>query len=290
MAAPIPPQVQLEKTYNAAADHYDCPALSFWDRFGSRTIDRLALAPGMNVLDVCCGMGGSALAAAERVGPNGHVLAVDLAVNLLNKGSERSAERGLANIEFRRGDLENLSFADRTFDAVVCVFGIFFVPDLSGAVRGLWRLVRPGGVLAITIWGPNMFQPADGIFWEAVRREDPELVKSIKPWNKISEAEPLRTLLVECGVTDPEVVAEPGMHSLSSPEDWWTIILGSGYRSTVDALSSTSQERVRVAVIEGVRRQKIREIRADVVYAAARLTLKDEKLPRNRICGIGIDR
>jgi ubiquinone/menaquinone biosynthesis C-methylase UbiE len=270
MAAPIPPQVQLEKTYNAAADHYDYPALSFWDRFGSRTIDRLALAPGMNVLDVCCGMGGSALTAAERVGPSGHVLAVDLAVNLLSKGSQRSAERGLTNIEFRCADLENLPFADRTFDAAVCVFGIFFVPDLAGAVRGLWRLVRPGGILAITIWGPKMFEPADGIFWEAVRREDPELVKSIKPWNKISEAEPLRTLLIECGVTNPEVVAEPGVHPLSSPEDWWTIILGSGYRSTVDALSSTNRERVRAAVIEGVRGQKIREIRADVVYAAAR--------------------
>ena len=281
MAAPIPPQVQLEKTYNAAADHYDCPALSFWDRFGSRTIDRLALVPGMNVLDVCCGMGGSALTAAERVGPNGHVLAVDLAVNLLNKGSKRSAERGLTNIEFRRGDLENLSFADRTFDGVVCVFGIFFVPDLSGAVRGLWHLVQPGGVLAITIWGPNMFEPANGIFWEAVRREDPELVKSIKPWNKISESEPLRTLLVECGVTDPEVVAEPGTHSLSSPEDWWTIILGSGYRSTVDALSSTNRERVRTVVVQGVRRQKIREIRADVIYAAARKPPQTK--PRGRV-------
>jgi len=44
------------------------PALSFWDRFGRRTVERLPLAPGMNVLDVCCGMAGSALPAAERVG------------------------------------------------------------------------------------------------------------------------------------------------------------------------------------------------------------------------------
>jgi ubiquinone/menaquinone biosynthesis C-methylase UbiE len=71
MANPIPPQVQLEKTYNAAADHYDHPALSFWDRFGRRTVERLPLAPGMSILDVCCGMGGSALPAAERVGPRG---------------------------------------------------------------------------------------------------------------------------------------------------------------------------------------------------------------------------
>ena len=190
MANPISQQVQLEKTYNAAADHYDHPALSFWDRFGSRTAERLPLAPGMNVLDVCCGMGGSALPAAVRVRPSGRVVAVDLAQNLLDKGAKRAAERGLPNIQFRRADLEDLPFADQSFNAVMCVFGIFFVPDLHGAVRGLWRLVRPAGFLAITIWGAKMFEPADDKFWEAVRQEDPELFKSIKPWNKNRPAGP----------------------------------------------------------------------------------------------------
>ena len=176
----------------------------------------------------------------------------------------------MANIEFRRADLENLPFADQSFDAVICVFGIFFVPDLHGAVQGLWRLVRPAGVLAITIWGAKMFEPAEDKFWEAVRQEDPELFKSIKPWNKIVEPEPFRALLVECGVTDPEVVAERGMHPFHTPEDWWTIILGWGYRSTVDALSPLHRDRVRVATVEAVGRDKIREIRADVVYAVAR--------------------
>ena len=269
MATTISPQDQLEKTYNAAADHYDHPALSFWNRFGRRTVERLPLAPGMEVLDVCCGMGGSALPAAERVGSSGHVVAVDLAQNLLDKGARRTVERGLTNIEFRRGDLERLPFADQSFDAVICVFGIFFVPDLEGAVRGLWRLVRPGGYLAITIWGAKMFEPADEKFWEAVRQADPELFRSIKPWNKIVEPDPLCALLVECGVSDPVVVAEPGTHPLNTPEDWWTIILGWGHRSTVDALSPANRERVRVATIGAVRREKIREIRANVVYAIA---------------------
>jgi hypothetical protein len=56
MAISSRPQVELEKTYNAAADHYDHPAVSFWDRYGRRTVDRLPLISGMAVLDVCCGM------------------------------------------------------------------------------------------------------------------------------------------------------------------------------------------------------------------------------------------
>jgi hypothetical protein len=115
-----------------------------------------------------------------------------------------------------------------------------------------------------------MFEPADGKFWEAVRQADPELFGSIKPWNKIVEPDPLRALLVECGVNDPVVVAEPGTHPLNTPEDWWTIILGWGHRSTVDALSLVDREKVRVATIEAVRQEKIQEIRADVVYAIAR--------------------
>jgi SAM-dependent methyltransferase len=141
---------------------------------------------------------------------------------------------------------------------------------LHGAIRELWRLVRPNGLLAITIWGRGFLEPADGIFWEAVRREDPELYRSIKPWSKIFEPDPLRTLLLECGVPDPEAVAEPGWHQLRAPEDWWTIILGSGYRSTVNALSTANRERVRIASIGGVRRADIRQIRTDVVCGTAR--------------------
>src|SRR5260370_40259958 len=104
MSISPPPQVELEKPYNAAAGHYDHPAVSFWDRYGRRTVDRLPLISGMAVLDVCCGMGASAIPAAERVGPAGKVIAVDLAAKLLSTGSQRTPQPGLTNIEFRRPD------------------------------------------------------------------------------------------------------------------------------------------------------------------------------------------
>ena len=98
------------------------------------------------------------------------MIAVDLAEKLLNKGSQRAAEQGLTNIEFRSADLESLPFPDRTFDTVLCVFGIFFVTDSQGGIRELWRLVRPNGLLAITIWGRDLFELADGIFRQTIRK------------------------------------------------------------------------------------------------------------------------
>lgn len=64
-------RLKAEKTYDAAADDFDAEPLAFWDRYGRRTIERLRLEPGANVLDVCCGTGASALPAARAVGPQG---------------------------------------------------------------------------------------------------------------------------------------------------------------------------------------------------------------------------
>ena len=120
--------------YNAASDLFDHPANTFWDRFGRNTINRLDLKPGALVLDACCGSGASALPAAQQVGHAGHVIGIDVAEKLLNLASTKAKSKGLNNVEFRVGDMLDTGFADASFDAVVCVFGIFFVPDIPAAV------------------------------------------------------------------------------------------------------------------------------------------------------------
>ena len=139
-------KLKAEKTYNTAADCFDARPLAFWERYGRSTIERLKLAHGAAVLDVCCGTGASALPAAQAVGPDGRVIAVDLAEELLKLGRAKAAAARLRSIEFRRGDMTALGFPDGFFDAVVCVFGIFFVPDMEAQVaaamaeRG-WRFM-----------------------------------------------------------------------------------------------------------------------------------------------------
>src|SRR5262245_45731195 len=93
-------------TYNAAADSFDDPALSFWDLMGRRTVDRLQLRRGDRVLDVACGTGASAIPAAERVGATGKVVAVDLAERLLELGRAKARRLQLTNIEFKTGDMQ----------------------------------------------------------------------------------------------------------------------------------------------------------------------------------------
>jgi ubiquinone/menaquinone biosynthesis C-methylase UbiE len=255
--------------YNAAADFYDAAPLSFWNYFGRRTTKLLSLPIAGRVLDVCCGAGGSALPAAELVGCKGKVIGVDVAQKLLDLARTNAAQRNLTNIEFELGDMLSLRFPSESFDAVVCVFGIFFVPNMEMAVRELWRCVRPGGQLAVTTWGPNFFEPANSAFWRSIKEVRPDLYKSFNPWDRINNQASLKAILKEGGVESPRIIAENRSHPIHSAEDWWTILLGSGYRGTIEQLSQSDRERVKEANLAFVRDEEISSIETNVLYALA---------------------
>ena len=260
---------KAETTFNAAADYFDAPALSFWNRFGQRTIDRLKLQTGFRVLDVCCGSGASAIPSAVQVGATGSVLGIDIAESLLALARNKSQQQGLKNIEFRYGDFSNLGLPSESFDAIVCVFGIFFVPDMAAAVSELWRMLCPGGKLAITSWGERVFEPANRIFWNAIESERPDLYKQFTPWDRISDPASLQALLESAGAKQVEVFAEADSHELAAPEDWWTMIMGGGLRGTIDQLDLATKEHIRSVNLEFLRTNEIHSLDSDVLYAIA---------------------
>ena len=100
-------------TYDAAVDHFDDEPLTFWDRIGRRTVERLALSLSAQVLDVGCGTGASALPAAQAVGPSGRVVGVDLSARLPRQGGRAR----LTDVEFRIGDMTSSGYPDQSFDA-----------------------------------------------------------------------------------------------------------------------------------------------------------------------------
>jgi SAM-dependent methyltransferase len=163
----------------------------------------------------------------------------------------------------------NLGYPAQLFDAAICVFGIFFVPDMESAIRELWRMVKPGGQLAITTWGPNLFEPANSIFWEAIARERAELREGFHPWDRICDPAGVQAMLRGGGVETTDIVAETGTHPLTSPDDCWPIVLGSGYRGTTEQLPPDARERVRQAMVHQLRDRQITSVQTNVVYARA---------------------
>jgi ubiquinone/menaquinone biosynthesis C-methylase UbiE len=271
MKANIPENAQDRAafTYNAAADCFDAAPLSFWDYFGRRTIELASLPIGSRVLDVCCGTGASALPAAEAVGPAGHVIGVDLAKQLLELARTKAIRKNLGNVEFEVGDMLSMRFPPASFDAVMCVFGIFFVPDMAKAVGEFWSRVRPGGKLAVTTWASNFCKPASDAFWRSIKNVRPDLYKGFNPWDRIDSPESLRVVLDQAGVSSPTIIREDRLHPINSAEDWWTIVLGSGYRGTVEQLDPKERRKVQESNLAFIRDEKISAVETNVLYALA---------------------
>ncbi len=256
-------------TYDAAADHFDDQPLAFWERIGRRTVERLALATGAKVLDVGCGTGASALPAAQAVGPSGFVIGVDLAARLLDRARAKAKARGLANVEFRLADMTSLGYPDNHFDAVVSIFSIFFVPDMEGLIRELWRMVRQGGKLAVTTWGPRIFEPAYSRWQKAIKQERPDLYSAFNPWDRITDPESVRRLLQDGGAANIEVAAEDGSQMLRSADDWWTIALGSGLRWVIEQMGPEAAARIKTDNVNWLNENKIDCLEANGIYAVA---------------------
>ena len=270
MTTPDDVKARVSAAYNRAADFYDHSANSFWDRFGRRTIERLDIPPGSRVVDLCCGSGASALPAAACVGPAGQVVAVDLAGELIRLGREKAHRLNLENVQFQVADMMALDAEAQRFDFVVCVFGIFFVPDKVAALRKMGSLVREPGTLAVTTWGAGVFEPVNSAYWNAIQRVRPELHRSFNPWDQLGDALSLRRLFETAGLPSADIVMEKGSHPIGSDQDVLALLMGTGYRGVIEQLSASEWTQVRDDVLTSMRTSGTKSVSVDVIYAATK--------------------
>jgi len=116
-----------------------------------RMLDLAGIEPGHRVLDVAAGTGEQTLMAARRVGPNGFVLATDIADQMLAYLSEAAQEAGLANVETRVLDARQLDLEPDSFDAAICRSALMLIPERDKALAGIRRALRPGKKLAVIV-------------------------------------------------------------------------------------------------------------------------------------------
>jgi len=116
-----------------------------------RMLDLAGIEPGHRVLDVAAGTGEQSLMAARRVGPNGFVLATDIADQMLAYLSEAAQKAGLANVETRVMDARQLDLEPETFDAAICRLALMLIPERDKALAGIRRALKPGKKLAVVV-------------------------------------------------------------------------------------------------------------------------------------------
>jgi SAM-dependent methyltransferase len=120
---------------------------------GEALVKELHITNGLEVLDLGCGDGTTALPAA-RLGAN--VLGVDIASNLVEAGNARARSLGLTNCRFQEGDASDLrEIEDESFDLSVSIFGAMFAPKPADVAKEIVRVTRPGGRIVMGNWIPN---------------------------------------------------------------------------------------------------------------------------------------
>jgi ubiquinone/menaquinone biosynthesis C-methylase UbiE len=135
-----------------------------------RMLELADLRTGNRVLDVAAGTGDQTLLAAQRVGPSGYVLATDISTDMLNIAANIVGRAGLTNVGTRVMDSENLNLDADSFDAVICRLGLMLFSDPSKALRGMRRVVRPGGKVAALVFSAAEKNPYEGVPRQVAQR------------------------------------------------------------------------------------------------------------------------
>jgi SAM-dependent methyltransferase len=183
----------------------------FFHAFADDLTARLSVKPGMRVLETACGTGIVTERLARALAGQGTVVASDLNQPMLAYASERLGPD--AHVEWRQADATALPFDDRSFDAVVCQFGVMFYPDKAQGLREAFRVLRSGGQYLFNVWDSLEHNPVPRITHETVASffpDDPPQFYRI-PFS-LSETEPVNDWLRGAGFVQIEAhrVAKTG--------------------------------------------------------------------------------
>lgn len=252
-------------TYDTASAHYLDASRDFWLRVSERTVDLVEPRPGDRVLDVTCGPGWSAIAAAQRVAPDGRVVAVDYAPQMLALAQRQADLAGIQGIEWRQVDMTQLDERG-AYDVVICVLGLFFVEDMTAQVRRFLGLLQPGGRLGIGALGKRVFTPLVDDFRRDVADLRPDL-DWVVPWERLNDRDRFHQVLSEAGADRIEFVEEENPAPLHQPEDWWRMVLGSGLRRYVMELGPEAAESVRQRHMALIQDEGIASVDLDILVA-----------------------
>lgn len=246
---PLDRKQALRDVFDRSAAGYE--RIRYFPIFGQWLVETAHIPDGASVLDVACGRGAVLFPAAERVGPAGNVIGIDLSESMAHETDREIRRRGLKRAEARQMDAEQLTFPDARFDVVLCGFSLQFFPNLAQALSEFRRVLKPGGILAATTWG------ADDERWqwfEDLRKAHGAVLK-LGSQTLDTPAE-LRSRFSGAGFTDIQITTREVELVYVDAEEWWNVEWSISGRAGLERLSATELHRFQAEAMERLQAQK----------------------------------
>ena len=250
-----PHKAAIAKAYGLASAGYNKPALQFFSQGAEALVDFTGLLPGQKILDVATGTGHAALYAGTKVrGAQGAVIGIDIAEEMVHLATIYAKRLSRQHVKFVLMDGEKTTFADDEFDAVICSYGIFFLPDMASGLQEWKRLTKPGGWVCFSGFGSTAFQPQSDLFETRIRHFGPVIPDRQRPfgWQRLVDPEAFGALLDQVGMTRVEVREVKIGYLLQNAEAWWDICWNSGFRGPLAQLKEADLQQFKAEHLRDV--------------------------------------
>lgn len=161
---------RIEESYDAQAETYK----------GSRQLVKMLLRDtkiplNPSGLDIGCGPGDTTFELYDICGRKGRVIGVDISQKMVEKASQNGKDSGYGDVQFVKMDAESLEYEDEEFDIVICVFTFQFFPDKVKALKEMYRVLKPGGLLGLFFTADKMFMHESFEVFRRIKERHPEL-------------------------------------------------------------------------------------------------------------------
>jgi len=242
-----------------------------------RLVELARVGADMRVLDVATGSGEPAVTAARRVAPSGRVIAVDQSPGMLAIARERADALRISNVEFRESDGEALTITEHDFDAVLCRWGLMFMPDLDRALSGFRQRLVSGGRIAVSVWSTPDKVPMISIGADVVRKLanlPPPAPGALDPL-RLGDTSILSNALEQSGFKDIKIERMPVTFEFDSAEDFTKMRedVASAFRGLLARQSPELRRQIIAAVTDDARKftqadGKVRTTNETILFSA----------------------
>jgi SAM-dependent methyltransferase len=250
---------QIFTTWERMAPGWEKWREPIWDasaHVGRELVDMLDPQPGETILEIAAGVGDTGFLVADRVSPRGTVISSDFSPAMVDSARRRAAELGIAGVEFRVLDAQKLDLDAASVDGVVCRWGYMLMPDPPAALRETRRVLKPGGRLVFSVWGPPERNP-----WASIPARVLVEMGHIDPPREgrpgifaLADRDRIDALVVAAGFERPQVAEAEMQWRFDTFEHYWAYVLESfgALSMAVVPLPPAEQERARAAVREAL--------------------------------------